>query len=127
MYFCTSCSNCSTYWSSALESTCLANLVKTGMDSASKYTSWKYGSKYPSNGMMLPSGASQVASSILLAFTTCLRTVSATTQSSLHQPGSCAACSQVIARGCPSVSSKAITPLPTSSLFHEMGEPLGSF
>ena len=72
---------------------------------------------------MVPSGASQVGSRTLLAFASWPRVLSAMTQSSLHQPGSCEASSQVYTRSAPSGSVTSIWPALTSSSVHDIGEP----
>ncbi len=72
---------------------------------------------------MVPSGASQVGSRTLLAFASWPRVLSAMTQSSLHQPGSCEASSHVYTRRAPSGSVTSIWPALISSGVHDIGEP----
>src|SRR4051794_40879538 len=71
---------------------------------------------------MSPLGDSQVTSMTLLALVSRFWSGSATTQSSLHQPGSCATPSQVSVCGAPSTST-VIEPALTSSRLHEIGPP----
>ena len=76
----------------------------------------------PSRAVIVPSGASHVTSSMLLALASARRTGSATIQSSLHQPGSAAASFQVIVSGRPSRVTST-WPAATSSAVHEIGPP----
>ena len=80
-------------------------------------------SRYSSSGVIVPSGASQVASSMLLAFASVPRIGSATTQSSLHQPGFAAASSQDSSQGEPPGRLPVIFPSRTSSSVHVIEDP----
>ena len=76
----------------------------------------------PSSEVKVPSGASHVTSSTFDALASARRAGSATIQSSLHQPGSAAASSQVMATASP--SRRASTrPASTSAGDQEMGLP----
>src|SRR5688500_3782101 len=90
------------------------------------YTSWKYGSRQPSRGTILPSGASQVGSRTLLALASGPRLGSATTQSSLHQPGFCAASDHLTVRAEPSAATTFISPDSISLGVHVTGLPARS-
>ena len=64
---------------------------------------------------MVPSGASQVTSSMLLALASVPRAGLATTQSSLHQPGSMATSPHGRSSGSPVVEVAAMRPSRTSA------------
>jgi hypothetical protein len=73
--------------------------------------------------VIVPSGASQVTSSMLLALARLLRTGSAMTQSSLHQPGLAATPSQVTVTGVPSAAKPSIWPAWISAAVQPIGDP----